>query len=340
MKGNEMTLADALNDIRTKIEKFGDALDNEETTKDVLIRPMIQALGYDTSDPTEVRAEYPVKLANGGSGRADYVIFRNGQPVIVIECKAARVAVDETVSDQMREYAIALGAAVGVATNGFAYACHADLESVGTIDADPFCFAVIQTLTEGDEDALSLLSKGKFAADSFRESANAHKRELESRWRAEVFLRGAPAQDELARIAEMSEDSEREAELSQLLHRIGERMRLEVDAINRHGRHMDAEDGVVTTSDEWDAYFIVKGMLHGVIDPDRVKYRDRKTYFSVLIDDNNRKPICRFHFNGRQKHLGTFDADKQETRHLIEEVDDLLKFARTIRSTARRYAES
>ena len=35
---------------------------------------------------------------------------------------------------------------------------------------------------------------------------------------------------------------------------------------------------------------------------------------SVLIDNNNRKPICRFHFNGRQKYLGTFDAEKNETR--------------------------
>ena len=46
-----------------------------------------------------------------------------------------------------------------------------------------------------------------------------------------------------------------------------------------------------------DAYLLCKSMIHGVIDPDRVHFRDSRTYASVLIDDRNRKPLCRFHFN-------------------------------------------
>ncbi|MCY3568411.1 MAG: hypothetical protein OXH38_07260, partial [Chloroflexi bacterium] len=97
--------------------------------------------------------------------------------------------------------------------------------------------------------------------------------------------------------------------------------------------------GVFTTAEEEEAYWLCKGMVHGTIEPHRVRFRDSKTYASVLIDDNNRKPLCRFHFNGRVKHIGIFDADKNETRHPIEDIDDLLKFSRTLRRTARRYAD-
>ena len=333
-----MTFRDALADIRKTIEQHGDKLDNEEITKHVLILPMLEAWGYDYRDPSEVWAEYPVRLPGGGTGRADYVIMRDGKPSIVIECKGAAVVVDESVSEQMREYATAIGAEIGVATNGFAYACYADIDTAGELDADPFCFAVIQTLTPSDVSALELLSKANFKSEYVRKSARSHKRELENRWRAEGFLRGSAAQQEMLRISELRVESEREAELAQLLERIGERMRIEVEAIARHGSNSDADDGIETTGDEMDAYCIVKGMLHGVIDPNRVEFRDLRTYASVLIDNNNRKPICRLHFNGRQKYLGTFDAEKNETRHRIDTVNDIVAFAAALRRTARQYA--
>jgi len=332
-----MNFQESLEQIRETIRLHGDRLVNEEMTKQALILPMIEAWGYETRNPSEVMAEYPVNLPNGGNGRADYVIMQNERPVIVIECKAANVTVDESVADQMREYANALGAAAGVATNGYAYTCYADLDSIGTLDADPFCVAIIQTMTEGDEAALALLAKASSAPDRLREGARVRKQDLVNRWRAEAFIRSASAQDELTRISEFAEESERESELSQLHQRIGELIHVEVDAIRQLGRSQDTDDGVVTTNDELDGYCIVKGILHGVIDPERVDYRDAKTYFSVLIDDNNRKPVCRFHFNGRQKFLGTFDQEKNEARHSIDGVNDIIQHANALRRTARQY---
>lgn len=333
-----MSFRESIEKIRETIRQHGDKLVNEEMTKQALILPMIEAWGYDTRNPSEVMAEYPVTLANGGNGRADYVIMRNGRPAIVIECKAANVTVDESVSDQMREYATALGATVGVATNGYAYACHADLDSVGTIDEDPFCFAVIQTLADEDEAALKLLANAGFAPDSLRKSARLHKQELEVQWSADAFVWAPTAQGELVRIAEKKGESERENEVRQLLEKIGVRMRVAVEAIALEGASSHRDDGIFTTGEEQDAYCIVKGILHGTIDPHRVDFRDRQTYASVLIDNNNRKPICRFYFNGRQKFLGTFDEEKNETRHSINGVDDIIEQANTLRRTARQYA--
>src|SRR5690606_15959558 len=58
----------------------------------------------------------------------------------------------------------------------------------------------------------------------------------------------------------------------------------------------------------------------------------------VLLDDNNRKPLARLHFNRQQKYLGTFDAEKNETRHPIDALDDIFEFADIPKDTAKGYA--
>jgi hypothetical protein len=47
----------------------------------------------------------------------------------------------------------------------------------------------------------------------------------------------------------------------------------------------------------------------------------------ILLDDNNRKPICRLWFNSKQKYLGIFDGKKEETRIPIESVVDIYQHA-------------
>ena len=99
-----MTFQESLEQIRETIREHGDKLTNEEMTKQALILPMIEAWGYDTRNPTEVMAEYGVKLPGGGNGRADYVIMRDGKPAIVIECKMAGVVLDANILEQMQDY--------------------------------------------------------------------------------------------------------------------------------------------------------------------------------------------------------------------------------------------
>ncbi|SEK63422.1 hypothetical protein SAMN05216214_1041 [Atopomonas hussainii] len=66
-------------------------------------------------------------------------------------------------------------------------------------------------------------------------------------------------------------------------------------------------------------------------------YRDTQSYMGVLLDDNNRKPLCRLHFNRTQKYLGLFDKDKNETRHPIETLDDIYTFAEHLKGSVSYY---
>tara|TARA_R110002033_G_scaffold48227_6_gene94495 strand:- start:61 stop:273 length:213 start_codon:yes stop_codon:yes gene_type:complete len=52
--------------------------------------------------------------------------------------------------------------------------------------------------------------------------------------------------------------------------------------------------------------------------------RDSKPYCAVLLDDNNRKPIARLHFNSEtSRYLGTFDDEKEEIRNPIDTTIDI-----------------
>ena len=99
-------------------------------------------------------------------------------------------------------------------------------------------------------------------------------------------------------------------------------------------------DGVVTTDEERDAYLIVKAIVRDVVAHERVTIRDGKTYCSVLLDNNNRRPLCRLWFNGKtRKYLGLFDGSRKETKVLLEGgVDAIFQHAKALRGTAASYA--
>ncbi len=74
--------------------------------------------------------------------------------------------------------------------------------------------------------------------------------------------------------------------------------------------------------------------MRRVLDPKRVTMRDAMSYCGVPLDDNNRKPICRLHFNRAQKYIGLFGEDKSEDRVPIDSVDDIFGLADQLRATA------
>ena len=57
----------------------------------------------------------------------------------------------------------------------------------------------------------------------------------------------------------------------------------------------------------------------------------------ILLDDNNRKPICRLGFNTKQKYVGVFDAGKKEDRIPIDSVSDIYLLSKQFLATVKRY---
>lgn len=99
----------------------------------------------------------------------------------------------------------------------------------------------------------------------------------------------------------------------------------------------DAGEKVVTTEEEIEGFMIVKAIVRHAVDVKRVAIRDNQSYCGVLLDDNNRKPICRLHFNRSQKYLGVFDQEKNETRIPINSVDDIYAHSEKLIDTTKSY---
>lgn len=99
----------------------------------------------------------------------------------------------------------------------------------------------------------------------------------------------------------------------------------------------ESEDKVLTTLEELEGYHIVRALVRSVVDAKRIVQRDTQSYFGILLDDNNRKPICRLHFNRSQKYIGIFDEEKNETRHAINSIDDIYEYSDHLKKTVGYY---
>ncbi|MEJ2046179.1 MAG: hypothetical protein P8X74_21220 [Reinekea sp.] len=99
----------------------------------------------------------------------------------------------------------------------------------------------------------------------------------------------------------------------------------------------DEKQKIVTTEEEIDGFNIVKAILRAKFDVSRIIARDTQSYFGVLLDDNNRKPLCRLHFNAKQKYVGIVGEDRKETRHPIETLDDIYGLSDELLENATRF---
>lgn len=103
----------------------------------------------------------------------------------------------------------------------------------------------------------------------------------------------------------------------------------------------DSDEGkIVTTQDELDGFMIVKALVRKIVDINRIACRDAQSYFAILLDDNNRKPICRLYFNSKsKKYISTFDKEKKEEKHEITDLNDIFNFEKELCEVIKVYDE-
>ncbi len=99
----------------------------------------------------------------------------------------------------------------------------------------------------------------------------------------------------------------------------------------------DRHGDTITTEEELEGYRIVRAIVCSEVPISRIVARDAKSYFGILLDDNNRKPIARLWFNRSKKYLGVFEENKVETRIIINDVESIYQHADQLRKTVSRY---
>lgn len=345
-----MDLIDHLKQLSERIAKLRGQVATEEATKNAFVLPFIQALGYDVFNPLEVTPEFTADIGTKKGEKVDYCILCEGEPAILIECKYLGQPLDAHKS-QLHRYFHVTSARFAILTNGIQYQFFTDLDKANVMDDKPFFEFTMEELSEPKVRPLKQFQKSLFDVDAIVGSASELKytkqvKELllsELTDPGEEFVRyivqrvynGRATAKVVEQFTEIVQRSTK-ALLSDMINR-----RLQ-SAIEQEAEQLPAEPEpeppeIETTEDELQAFRIVQAILVRKVDTSRIAYRDHKTYFSVLLDDNNRKPICRLHFNTSNRYLELFDENKNGHKVQIEGLGDIYNYSELLLGVVEGY---
>ena len=260
---------------------------------------------------------------------------------------------------QLFRYFAVTNARIGVLTNGTEYRFFSDLEEPNKMDQRPFLILDLLNIREDHVAEVKKLTKDSFDLDRMLNAATDLKylREISSVLNDQLeepdqelvrffYTKAIPNGRFTAAAKEQFTPLVQRALLQLIRERVSDRLRSALEQedtpVIKDDKPPQVEagtedDGIETTEEEIEGFHIVKAIVREVVDANRIVHRDTKSYMGVLLDDNNRKPICRLRFNYSQKYLGTFDADKSETKHTLGSVDDIYKYADDLKRAAQRY---
>ena len=142
------------------------AVRTEEATKNALVMPFINALGYNVFDPREVIPEFVADIGTKKGEKVDYAVMRNGTPIILFECKSANTELDHVHISQLFRYFSVTEARFGILTNGVLYRFFSDLEASNKMDSRPFLEIDLGDLHEPSIHELKKFAKQEFEVGS------------------------------------------------------------------------------------------------------------------------------------------------------------------------------
>ncbi|WP_455677055.1 type I restriction endonuclease [Pseudoscardovia suis] len=362
-----MEFAESLGQLAAKVHDLKDGIETEEATKNAFIMPFIgQVLGYDVFNPNEVIPEFTADVGVKKGEKIDYALVQDGQVQILIECKKIGQPLSLENASQLYRYFACTKARIGVLTNGQVWNFYMDIDEPNKMDSKPFLVLDLLDIDDTVLPALQKLTKPAFDLDSIASSAEELKY-VGALKRAVAAEFAEPTDEFVKLLAGHVYDGSFYASVMDkfrplvakaikqfLSDQVNDRLKTAlgaddiriVSASDAEGENPedaedsssedDTDDGIVTTEEEIAAYRIVKAIACSDVDPARITMRDAKSYCSIFLDDNNRKPICRLFFNTRQKYLGLFDENKNCTREPIENLNDIYRYADPIRDEVRR----
>lgn len=360
-----MDFFEKLTSLAAKVRLQGPAIQTEEGTKNAFVMPFINTvLGYDVFDPLEVMPEFVCDVGTKKGEKIDYAIMKDGEVQILIECKKIGESLSINHASQLFRYFHVTSARISILTNGQVYRFFTDLDAPNKMDEKPFLELDLLDIDEYSVPELIKLTKSAFDVDSIINAAGELK--YVSQLKKLIGTQVSKPEDDFVKffasrvyegvitqkVREQFYELTRKALAQFLNDQINDRLKSAMSGVIQpslasipvtNSAKADAqdrdetEDKILTTLEELEGYHIVRAVVRSVVDAKRIVQRDTQSYFGVLLDDNNRKPICRLHFNRSQKYLGIFDEEKNETRHAISSIDEIYEYADQLKKTVGYY---
>lgn len=347
-----MELLNQLKGLADKVEQLKERIETEESTKHAFTLPFINILGYDSFNPTEVVPEFTADLGLKKGEKVDYAIFQKENPILIIECKHWKQDLNVH-NSQLFRYFHVTKTRFALLTNGITYRFYTDLEESNKMDEKPFLEFNILNIKENIVKEIEKFHKSRFDVSKIVNNASNLKytSEIKSLIDSEIespsteFVKLFASKVYNGRMTSNVLDEFNEIVSKAFTQIISEKVNNRLNsALNKEEEKQKSEElpeeepsKIDTTEEELDGYRIIVAILRRKLSIDRIVHRDTQSYFGVLLDDNNRKPICRLHLNGGKKYLGLFDENKKENKVPIKTIDDIYNHEKEILKTVDYY---
>ncbi|OHX64781.1 type I restriction endonuclease [Flammeovirga pacifica] len=372
-----MDLIDRIEEIADRISKMKESVQTEEAAKNAFVMPMISALGYDVFNPMEVVPEFTADIGTKKGEKVDYAILKEDKPIIIIECKHWKEKLDVHKTQLHRYFHVTEGKFglltngieyrfftdiespnkmddtpfLTINLENYTEGDIAELKKFtkDKFDVDNILSAasdlkyskqlksvIKKELSEPSEEFVKLLANDVYAGRMTQQVKDQFKVLVQHA--AKNFINDS-LNERLKSV--MGNDYDSTIRTSSSPVSISTNTSTDVvaaEVVVAEPELTEAEKkGIITTDEELEGYRIIQAIVRRVVDLDKISYRDTKSYFGVLFEDNNRKPICRLHFNAKQNYIGTFDSEKNETRNPISDLTEIYNYEDQILEIVKSY---
>lgn len=368
-----MDFIDKLTELANRIQRQKESVLTEEAAKTAFVLPFLQALGYDIFNPSEVVPELTADHGLKKGEKVDYAIKQEGRIIILIECKQVGAELESKHADQLFRYFMVTDARFGVLTDGIRYLFFSDLEKENCMDNRPFFEFNLSQFSESEVEELKKFTKTSFDLETIIGTASNLKyhRALLAEIKSEFenpssdFVKllttrvytGKFTQQVRERFTELAQKAMKDY----IRDRVNERLNKALVDTDSNGESTLGKPpteepqnkqptesvtntpvesgGIETTAEELEGYRIIQEIGSELVEPSRIVMRDAKSYCAILMDDNNRRPICRLYFGKTKKSVSIFAPgnDTKETKIGLEEVSQLFQHRDLILAAITQY---
>ena len=325
----------------------------EEATKQALVVPLLQMLGYDVFDPREVRPEYIADFAVKKAGqfeKVDYAVYLDGALALFVECKALGAPLLDNGGQLSRYFNADPTVRVGIITDGVRIRVYTDLQQPNIMDSTPWLDIDLLNLKPVDIDLLRRFRKADFVAANITELAeesvyyNAILGKIGEQLHepSESFVRWVASElpntpRVTGKLVERLTPILRRAIQSAIVDHVARSFSrpagpptgetpvasdVVVAAEPVVEARVDGKVGVVTTAEELEAARIVGEWIREVRPDAEFAYRDSKTYFT-LHQNNVRKWFVRLGLDRKPSWVALRHVGMDEARVLAPGMEVL-----------------
>jgi hypothetical protein len=309
-------------------------------------------LGYDTFNPTEVVPEFTADIGLKKGEKVDYAIFQNGQPIIIIECKNWKQKLNAH-NSQLFRYFHSTKTRFALLTNGIQYRFYTDLDATNKMDEKPFLEFDMTHLKENTVHEITKFHKSNFDIEKIVDNASALKytKEIKKQIAEQLqhptsdFVKlfagnvysGRLTEKVMGEFTDLVSKAFTQTISDKVNDRLNSALNKEAEQQQEEAQEPEEVNKIETTEEELEGFRIIVAILRRKLAVNRIIHRDTQSYFGILLDDNNRKPLCRLHLNASTKYLGIINQDKEETRHPIDSIDSIYEFEEQLLKTVDYY---